>query len=294
MKPPRLRPGDRIGVLAPAGVVDAEALARGVAVIEAAGFRVDQGASVFARDRYLAGDDAARAGDWHAMMADGDVAAVFCARGGYGSGRLLPWLDLSSVRRRPRAFVGHSDLTFLLNHLAQAAGLISFHGPMVSWFAEQPEAVANLFDLLAGGAPPAIEADEVWRDGAAEGVLVGGCLSIVAAMVGTPWQIDTRGALLFLEDVNERPYRVDRMLTQLRQAGSLAEVAGLVFGEMPGTFDADGPTLADVVLDVCEDLAVPIVAGVPSGHGRGTLTLPLGARARIEGGRLRILETVVG
>jgi muramoyltetrapeptide carboxypeptidase len=279
--------------VAPAGAVDEAALRRGTGVLEAAGFHVRLGDSVLACDRYLAGEDSCRAADWNAMMADDGVAAVLCARGGYGSGRLLPSLDMERVRRRPKAFAGHSDLTYVLNRLVQSAGTVAFHGPMVSWFAEQPEAVANLLDLLAGGEPPPIEAAEVWREGEGEGVLLGGCLSIVAAMTGTPYAVDTRGALLFLEDVNERAYRVDRMLTQLRQAGAFEQVAGLVFGDMPGTFEADGPTLADVVLDVCGDLEVPIVAGVPSGHGRGTLTLPFGARARLRGERLTVLETVV-
>ena len=292
-KPPRLRRGQTIGVIAPAGPVDEAALQRGVAVLEAEGFQVRLGDSVFACERYLAGDDACRAADWNAMIGDDAVAAILCARGGYGAGRLLPRLDPSPLRRRPKALVGHSDVTFLLNDLVQRAGVTSFHGPMVSWFAEQPPAVANLLAVLGGEPLAPLEAEEVWRDGEAEGLLVGGCLSIVAAMVGTPFAVDTRGALLFLEDVNERAYRVDRMLTQLRQAGAFDSVAGLIFGEMPGTFEEGGPDLAEVVLDVCGDLDVPIVAGIPSGHGRGLLTLPFGVRARVRGAEVTFLESAV-
>jgi muramoyltetrapeptide carboxypeptidase len=282
-----------VGVVAPAGVVDEQSLERGVAALESSGLRVRLGDTVLARHGYLAGEDESRAADWHSMIDDGDVAAVLCARGGYGSGRLLSRLDVARLRARPKAFVGHSDLTFLLDDCLQRAGVVTFHGPMVSGLAEQPEGLENLLALLDGEPLPAIEAPEVWRDGEAEGIVAGGCLSIVAAMVGTPYQLDTRDLLLFLEDVNERPYRVDRMLTQLRQAGALDEVAGLVFGEMPGTFAEGDPCLRDVVLDVCGNLDCPIVAGVPSGHGRGTLTLPFGVRAHLSGGQLSFLEPAV-
>lgn len=292
-RPPRLRPGDTIGVVAPAGMVDEAALRRGVGALEAAGFRVRLGDAVLESKRYLAGEDAQRAADLHAMIAADEIAAVFCARGGYGAGRLLPLLDLDLLRRHPKALVGHSDITFLLNRLTQGAGVVSFHGPMVSWFAEQEESVANLLALLAGDDAATIVADEVWIEGAGEGVLAGGCLAIVAAMAGTPYAVDARGALLFLEDVNERPYRVDRFLTQLRQSGGFDGVEGLIFGEMPGTFEDTGVTLEDVVLDVCSDLGVPIIAGVPSGHGRGTLTLPFGVRARVRGAAVTFLEPAV-
>jgi muramoyltetrapeptide carboxypeptidase len=292
-RPPRLRRGDTIGVIAPAGVVDEAALRGGIDLLERAGFRVRLGDAVLACERYLAGDDVRRAADWHAMVDDDDVAAVFCARGGYGSGRLLPLLDVDRLRHRPKAFVGHSDATFLLNDLLQRAGVVTFHGPMVSFFARQPDCLVHLLPLLEGEPPPTLTADEVWREGEAEGVVVGGCLSIVAASMGTPYAVDTRGAFLFLEDVNERPYRVDRMLTQLRQAGALDEIAGLIFGEMPGTFDDGDVTLADVVQDVCGDLGVPMVAGVPSGHGRGLLTLPFGVRTRLCGAEIAFLEPAV-
>lgn len=281
-----------MGVIAPAGVVDEAALRRGVEVLTAAGFAVRVGDAVLARERYLAGDDESRAADWRAMMRDSSVRAVFCARGGYGSGRLLPLLDARDLRRDPKPVVGHSDVTYLLAHVVDGSGVVGFHGPMVSWFAERPESTAGLLALLAGAAMPVIEAEESWRDGEAEGAVVGGCLSIVAAMAGTPWALETRGRLLFLEDVNERPYRVDRMLTQLRQAGAFDGIAGLIFGEMPNSFDGQEVSLADVALDVCRG-DYPIVAGVPSGHGRGLLTLPFGVPARLRGRRLEFLEAAV-
>lgn len=293
LRPPRLRRGDTIGVVAPAGAVDGAAVDRGVAILEAAGFRVRLGAAVCDRHRYLAGCDAARFDDLLSMVMDPSIAAIFAARGGYGSGRLLPWLDPTAIRAHPKALVGHSDLTFLLNDVAQRAGLVTFHGPMVSWFAERPDGVDTLLAMLTGDAQREVDTALPLRDGEAEGVLVGGCLSVVAAMVGTPYAVDTTGRLLFLEDVNERPFRIDRMLTQLRQAGALDDLAGLIFGEMPGCFDAGDVTLADVVADICGDLPYPIAAGVRSGHGSGAATLPLGVRARLAGGRLTLLEPPV-
>jgi muramoyltetrapeptide carboxypeptidase len=179
-----------------------------------------------------------------------------------------------------------------LNDVVQRAGVVSFHGPMVSWLAENPDGTAALLATLRGEALPAIAA-ESWRDGDGEGMLVGGCLSIVAAMLGTPYALDTRGRILFLEDVNERPFRIDRMLIQLRQAGTFEELRGLVFGEMPSCFDGEEVCLEDIVGDVCAAGDYPILAGVPSGHGRGALTLPLGVRARLRGGELTFLEPAV-
>ncbi len=274
--------------------MDPEALDRGVSVIEELGFRVRIGAAARQRRHYLAGDDAARARDLTELAADDGVAAIIAARGGYGCGRLLSLYDPAAFRRRPKAVVGHSDVTFLLNDLVRRAGLVTFHGPMVSWFDDKRAGAAALFDMLAGGTPPALEATDVFRDGEASGVLVGGCLAIVAATLGTPYQIDTRGRLLFLEDVNEAPFRLDRMLTQLRQAGVLDGIAGLIFGEMPGCFREDSEvTLADVVAGVCGDAEYPIVAGVPSGHGSGRGTLPLGMSARLAGARLHWQELPV-
>jgi muramoyltetrapeptide carboxypeptidase len=291
-KPAALRPGGTVGVVAPAGPVDEGALARGVATLERHGFRVRLGEAVLERAHYLAGADARRASDLNAMIAARDVDAIVCARGGYGSGRLLPLVDVGPLRHRPKPLVGHSDLTFLLTHVVQRAGVVAFHGPMLSWFAQAEESTAALLSLLGGEPLPPIESGEIWRPGRAEGVLAGGCLSIVAAMIGTPYELDTRGRILFLEDVNEKPYRVDRMLTQLRQAGALDEVAALVIGELPNCFDGEEVTPAEVVLDVCRG-DYPIVAGVPSGHGRGLLTLPLGVRARLAGATLEVVEAAV-
>lgn len=292
-KPAPLQPGDVVGVVAPAGAVDAEALAAGVGMLEAAGYVVRLGAAAHKRHGYFAGPDDLRVADLHELFRDPDVTAVFAARGGYGSGRLLPLLDFDLLREYPKIFVGHSDTTFLLTALLQRANVVTFHGPMVAGFPRHPDAAELLLRLLSGervGWHAA--APEVVQPGEAEGVLTGGCLSILAAALGTPYAPDTRGRLLFLEDINEKPYRVDRLLTQLRQAGLFDGVAGVLFGEMLGceAEEDEAVTVRDVIYDAFADAPFPVAFGLPSGHGSGTLTLPFGVRARLAGDRLILLE----
>ncbi len=293
-KPPPLRAGDVVGVIAPAGAVDAAVLAAGIAALEATGLRVRMGAHALRRAGYLAGSDAERAADLTAMLEDPEVRAIIAARGGYGAGRLLPLIEPAAVRAARKIFVGHSDVTFLLNAFVQDAGVVTFHGPMVTGLPQRPIARDLLLGLLAGNrAGWTLTAPEVVRPGVAEGVLAGGCLAIVTAMLGTPYAIDMRGRLLFLEDVNERPFRIDRMLTQLRQAGAFDEVAGVIFGEMvdccgPGE---DAVTVREVVAETFAGAPFPVAFGLPSGHGVGTLTVPLGVRARLDGGTLTLLES---
>jgi muramoyltetrapeptide carboxypeptidase len=296
-KPAPLRRGDVVGVIAPAGAVDEPRVRAGIGALEEAGFRVRLGAAALKRAGYLAGADDERLADVHDMFRRPEVKAIIAARGGYGSGRLLPLLDLSVVRHHPKIFVGHSDITFLLNAFVQCAALVTFHGPMANGLPQSPAARDGLCRLLGGdrdGWNPA--APQVIRPGTAEGILVGGCLSIVVSMLGTPHAIETRGRLLFLEDVNEKPFRIDRMLTQLRQAGALDAVAGVIFGEMDGCTAPGSPpvSVCEVIAEAFRAAPYPVVAGVPSGHGAGTLTLPLGIRARLADERLSLLESPVG
>ena len=292
-KPAPLRSGDVIGVVAPAAAVDEANLEAGVRLIEGAGFRVRIGAGVRRKTGYLAGTDRDRLADLRDMFCDRDVKAIFAARGGYGSGRLLPLSDLGFVRAHPKIFVGHSDLTFLLNDIVQRADLVTFHGPMVTGFSRQPTAAEDLLKLLSGERVGWHQsAAAVIQPGLAEGVLVGGCLSVLVAMLGTPYAIDTRDRLLFLEDVNEKPFRIDRMLMQLRQAGALDRVAGVIFGEMDGCVATanERVSVRDVIADAFAAAPYPVAFGLPSGHGQGTSTLPLGIRARLAGERLTWLE----
>ncbi len=292
-KPHPLRPGDLIGIAAPAAAVDRAAVEAGVGVLERAGYRVRVGEAVFRQAGYLAGSDAERLADLHALLADRAVRAIICARGGYGSGRLVPQLDIELARRQAKIVVGYSDITFLLTQLVQRAGMVAFHGPMLADFPANAAGSEALLRLLAGDRTLwNLRAREIVQPGTSEGVLVGGCLSILVAGLGTPYAIETKGRLLFLEDVNEKPYRVDRMLTQLRQAGKLDGVAGVLFGDMTGCGHAgDAVTVRDVIREAFASARYPVVFGLPTGHGGGAVTLPLGVRARLAGERLHLLES---
>ena len=295
-KPAPLRRGDVIGVVAPAGAVDEASLDAGVRVLENAGFRVRLGAAVRKKFGFLAGTDAERVADMHEMFRAPDVNAIIAARGGYGSGRLLPLLDPDVIRAHPKIFVGHSDISFLLNDLVQRAGIVAFHGPLITGLQQRPDAAQHLLTMLTAERIGWHEAaQDVVQPGMAEGPLAGGCLSVIVATLGTPYALQPQGGLLFLEDVNEKPYRIDRMLTQLRQAGTFDGVAGVIFGEMSGCAanENERVSVRDVIAQAFADAPYPVAFGLPSGHGTGTLTLPLGIRARLAGERLMLLESPV-
>jgi muramoyltetrapeptide carboxypeptidase len=302
-KPPRIRSGDVVGVIAPSGVVDRERLTRGVRTIEAWGLRVEVGSAVLDRQAYLAGADGARLADLGRMLDDPRIRAIFCARGGYGSQRILPCIDRGAFRRQPKPIIGYSDATALLN-VAVEAGVLAVHGPMVADDIARgltARSARHLWSLLSD--PDwrwEAEAPETIRPGRARGRLLGGCLAVLASTLGTPWAPDTEGAILFLEDVAERPYRLDRLLTQLKQSGKLDRVAGLVFGTMAACPPVDGVRPLDVVRECCADLPCPIAFGMPAGHDPReadceNLAFPLGLEGELdtERGRLVALEAAV-
>lgn len=300
-KPPRLHSGDLIGVISPSAAVEAETLRRGCAELQRLGFAVQVGAHVLDRHRFLAGTDGDRARELTAMFQDPAVRAIFCSRAGYGSGRLLPLLDFSVLGQTPKIFLGYSDVTLLLNACVQQAGLVCFHGPVVAGeFANgfSARSLSHLLGLLTGGGGEAhIAFPTVVREGVTEGRLLGGCLSLLVTTLGTPFALDTAGAILFIEDVGEKPYRIDRMLTQVKQAGKLDELAGVIFGEMTGCWgDPQDPALLlSVIADVFAEYPYPVGFGLPAGHGAENLVLPLGTRVRLntEQQYLAFLETAV-
>jgi muramoyltetrapeptide carboxypeptidase len=272
-------------------------LERGVQVLERWGLRVRLGDGIRARRAYLAGDDGQRRNDLQRMLDDPGVRAVFCARGGYGSQRLVPDIDLAGFLRAPKPVVGYSDATALLAAVV-GAGVPAVHGPMVAQdmarglSARSEEHLRRL--LQDPNYAWEAELPEVVRPGRAVGRLVGGCLSMVAALVGTPWAPDTDGAILFLEDVHERPYRLDRLLTQLRQSGMLDRLAGLVFGTMMLCPVIDGVAPLDVVRACCADLSYPVAFGLAAGHqgdgpGIENLALPLGLPVALDTARGRLV-----
>jgi muramoyltetrapeptide carboxypeptidase len=281
-----------IGVAAPAGPVDEERLRRGAVELERLGFAVRLGAGVLERRGFTAGAIETRIDQLHELFADPSVAAVACARGGAGVMQLLPHLDRDLLQQNPKLLIGYSDITLL--HLdMERLGITSLHGPMVARELADGEGAydaASLWHGLTGeGAPYASGPDDLvsLAGGVGEGVLRGGCLSLLAAAAGTPWALRSTDepTLLFVEDVDEKPYRIDRMLRQLRASGALQGVTGVVFGDMKGctpTFH-DDYRLEDVLLETLEGLDVPVALGLSSGHtAHPNLTLPLGVRARLE------------
>jgi muramoyltetrapeptide carboxypeptidase len=260
---------------------------------------------------YLAGDDKRRAADLNAAFADRDMRAVFCVRGGYGATRILDRLDYGPLADDPKPILGYSDITAVLAAVWHEAGLVGFHGPMVATSERlaMGSAMRRLQRelVIETSLPPALPSVEgefphVLKEGRAEGRLVGGNLSLVCALIGTPWQIDTTGQILFLEDVDEDPYRVDRMLTQLRQAGFLMRAAGLVLGDfhVEDTPVASAhPDMARVLADCTADVRGPVIHGCPFGHRPRSWTIPFGVRARLDAPdekavpRLTLLEPAV-
>src|SRR5215468_2846997 len=303
VRPLALREGDCIGLAAPASSFKEEELHGGIRVLQALGFRVHYTPRVFEQYRYLAGSDAARAAELQALFADPTIQAIFCCRGGYGSQRLLPYLDTAVIRANPKIFMGSSDLTTLLLYLYSQCQLVTLHGPVVAGALPGLDAVVlrQLKGLLTGDTvamqPPAERLMEltVLRPGSATGRLLGGCLSLLVCAVGTPFQPQTQDTILFLEDRGERLYAIDRMLTYLKLAGVLQGVHGLVFGQIERVA-ADRHLsygMEDIIMDVLGDLEVPILYGFPAGHCAQPLTLPFGVQAAIRGGRLVLCESPV-
>jgi muramoyltetrapeptide carboxypeptidase len=304
IKPRALRPGDKVGIVAPASNVKREMLEAGCDGLRRAGYEPFYFESILERDLYFAGSAARRVRELEDMFVRDDIRAIVCARGGYGSNYLLPALDLKKIAAHPKIFVGYSDLTTLLTAFADAANLVTFHGPMVA----KDFAIADGVDLASW--QNAVTGADEWRisndsgakplvAGEAEGTLYGGCLSILVAALGTRNDIRTAGTILFLEDLAAKPYQIDRMLMQLKLAGKLKDVRGIIFGEMMDCRQtpAQDYTLEEVVLRVVTDLGIPVAFGLRSGHvSRANITLPFGVRAHLEVGlevSLTILESAV-
>ena len=307
IKPPALCSGDTIGIVAPASNIKRDGLEAGCKALRRAGYQPFYFESILDQDLYFAGSAERRVRELEEMFARDEVRAIVCARGGYGANYLLPALDLKKIMAYPKIFVGYSDLTCLVTYFADAAGLVTFHGPMVAkdWAHEDGVDMASWQAALSGTGAWEVNLNACPTvtglvDGAAEGVLYGGCLSILVASLGTPYEIKTDGKLLFLEDVAAKPFQIDRMLMQLKLAGKFAGVRGIVFGEMNDCVQTanQGYTLEEVVLRVVGDLGIPVAYGVRSGHViAGNITLPIGVRAALSVGgskvSLKISEAAV-
>jgi muramoyltetrapeptide carboxypeptidase len=288
-KPPALLIGDSIGIVAPASSFNRDEFEAGCDALKRMGYTPVYHESIFDNDLYFAGSVERRARELEEMFVRDDVKAVICARGGYGSNYLLESLDAGKISAHPKIFVGYSDNTTLLTHFCDAGNMVTFHGPMVAKDFARSDGVdiASWHSALTGTENwpldfPLDSEVKPLATGLAEGVFYGGCLSMLVASLGTPYEIRTGGTILFIEDVAAKPYQVDRMLMQLKLAGKLAGVRGFVFGEMLDCIQTPNQpyTLEEIVMRVLGDLNVPVAYGVRSGHSsRQNITLPLGISA---------------
>jgi len=291
-KPSRLNPGDTIGVAAPAGPFDPELFLKGVTALEALGYRVFQPEGLTLRDRFLAGPDEHRAGLINQMFADPEIKGVCCARGGYGSLRILDLIDYGLIRQNPKVFIGFSDISALLWVLANQCSLSVFHGPVMTKLGkENVETAAGLQIALTSTSPIEIPAanGEVLRAGACKGPVHGGNLATLCHLVGTPYAPNFNECIAVLEDVGEAPYKIDRMLYQMRMAGCFDGMAGLALGTFADCGNLDD--ILEVVRDVFKDTDIPILAGFDIGHGPVNQTLPFGIPAVLDTERRTLAYT---
>jgi muramoyltetrapeptide carboxypeptidase len=296
IKPPHLKKGDLIGVISPASAPSSlEKIEKGVRYLESLGYRVKVGAHAAKVQGHLAGTDEERAADLNAMLNDKAVKAIFAVRGGYGTPRLLPLVDYRAAKRNPKIIVGYSDMTALQLALFRKTGLVTFSGPMLGvemwnsidpYTEEQFWRVVSLPKKVVMLANPPEEPVNALRTGVATGRLLGGNLSLLGSLLGTPYAPDFRKSILILEEVDEAPHRVDRMLMQLANAGILGKLSGLVLGKFTDCVpkDASQPhfTVEQVLAQYAERLSVPVLGNLQYGHIPKKLTIPIGAKARID------------
>ncbi|MFC6020603.1 LD-carboxypeptidase [Plantactinospora solaniradicis] len=290
VRPPALRPGDTVLLVSPSGPTRPERVARGVELLTGWGLRPVLAPNAYARRGYLAGDDALRAADLNAAFANPAVRGVLCTRGGYGAQRVVDALDMAAVRDDPKVVAGFSDITALQLALWRGARLATVHGPGAAWLDERtpPASAESLRTALMSTEPvvvhrlPSEETAPVLVPGTATGPLIGGNLCLIVSSLGTPDMPDLTGAILLIEDVGEPPYKVDRMLTHLRRAGVLAGVAGVAVGQFTDCADNWAVGVAEVLAERLGDLGVPVLGGLPIGHGVGQLTVPVGVPATLD------------
>lgn len=286
LKPQALKKGDTIGIAAPASPFDVNEFKKGVQTLESFGFKIHFRKDIFEKKSYLAGSDQRRSQELIDLLEDPNIQALFFARGGYGMMRLIPYLEQHTLQPTPKIILGYSDLTTLFLYLYKKYQMISFYGPVVA-----KDLSCNLNEVTKENllktitqtkplGPFCFLQTETIRDGITEGILIGGCLSLVLASLGTPYEMDTQNKILFLEDINEKPYSVDRMLTQLKQSGKLNKVNGILFGSLENGGSLDH--FSEIVSEVLSDFKGPILFNFPSGHSATKITLPLGIKVRLD------------
>jgi muramoyltetrapeptide carboxypeptidase len=287
LQPAALRRGDLIAVAAPSSPVSRKDFVRGVEFLASRGFHVTYREDIFTREGYLAGDDGRRRDELNGFIRDPDVKAILLARGGYGVSRIIDGIAAAPLKRRPKLLAGYSDATVLLLHLQQECGLAVFHGPFVT---DSPRDLSRLLRTWSGrSAPLELKGLRILRHGRAAAPLTGGNLSLLAHSVGTPFEVETKGRILFLEEVNEPPYRVDRMIRQLTLAGKFRQIRGLLIGRISGGGGTGRGRWESLLLEAAGDRKIPVAAAFPAGHGRGNATFPLGVRAVFDTGDRSLL-----
>ncbi|MFC2075315.1 LD-carboxypeptidase [Bdellovibrionota bacterium] len=287
-KPLSLKPGDRVAIAAPSTCVTSDEIIRGKKALADLGFEVEVSPDLAKRqERYLAGDDNTRAEELSHFFSDTNVKGIFCARGGYGSSRTIPLLNSKLVRKNPKLFIGYSDITSLHLFFNQSCNLTSIYGPHPSELSEIGEIERTIFFQMLCSPDPIgelkFDQTETLSLGKEKGTLVGGCITLIASSLGTPYEVDSKGKVLFLEDKGVEPYQLDRMLTQLKNAGKFKGIKGIVFGSMINCDDKEHDyKWQDVVLSVLPDADFPILTNFPAGHGTPKISLPFGTTVEID------------
>jgi muramoyltetrapeptide carboxypeptidase len=284
--PARLKPGDKIGIAAPAGSFDRELFLRGARIFEEMGFEVHVPEGLLDARGYLAGTDKHRAEIVNQLFADKSVEAIVCARGGYGSLRILHLLDFDTIAQNPKIFMGFSDITALLTVLFDRCGLVTFHGPVVTSLADANEITKqSLIQTVSSDHRLKVEVPKgvTVKPGSGAGILCGGNLTTLCHLVGTPFAPSFANKILFLEDRAEAPYRIDRMLMQMKLAECFQGLAGIVLGSFENCGPIDG--IINIIKEIFADCQIPIMAGVDAGHGNHNLTLPMGIEATLDADR---------
>ncbi|MBP1966734.1 S66 peptidase family protein [Paenibacillus aceris] len=290
IKPRRLSPGDTVGITAPASLVDTEQVKEASTILEKMGLHVRLGDTLTMQHGYLAGTDEARAAEMNAMFADPAIKAIICARGGYGTGRIANLLDYDLIRANPKIFWGYSDITFLHAAIGRFAGLVTFHGPMLIDLGKEdlhPLTVQNYETLLHPSVlryTEEISPLQTLVEGEAFGPIIGGNLSLIVSTLGTPYELDTRGKLLLIEDIDEEPYRLDRMLNQLRHAGKFADAAGILICDFHNCVPNKRKvsfTLEEIFSEHIVSAGKPTLSGFKIGHCSPNIAVPLGIGARM-------------
>lgn len=292
MKPPKLIKGDEIGIISPAGPVNEQDLERGVAILKKQGFSPKLGANVHALSRYnyMAGDDEERLCDIHYMFENKRIKAIISSRGGYGSLRLLEHIDYNIIKKNPKILVGYSDITAMIIAINKRTELVTLHGPVardlfklpltdIEWFISMLEGKNNKNICVAGS--------HVIISGRTEGILLGGNLSIICHLIGTPFMPLTKEIILFVEDTNEPYYKIDRMFTHLKMSGFLDRVSGLILGSFEGCGKKD--IIEQIVFEKVSDMGFPVISRFPIGHGNRNMTMPLGIKVELDTNNKRIM-----